>query len=601
MFGRLAFDVYLCSAVHEEHMRIRLYFILIIAAVIMASCRPQSPETTALFAQADSLLSVRPDSAYTLLSRFPETERASWRKADRMRYEVLLADAMNKAYIPFTTDSVLKQVVRYYDRLGSNNEQLRARYLLGCAYRDMGEAPAAINAWEEAVDCADTLSRECDYNTLYRVYGQMANVFLAQQLSTQEIEAYRKYSLYALKAGNTYAYIRGKEFMIQPYYQQQDTAAVFRITEETRNLYLEQGMTEAAARVYPIAISVLVQYGMYERADSLMRIFESQSGLFDSSHNIAREYLPYYQSKGLYYLGVEKPDSAEFYFRELIATGHLMKGYRGLKALYQYLQMTDSISLYSDLYDNALHKAFSQIDAQATQQTADLFNYKRNERLATSKTNESHRLRNTLILTTIGLLTLSFVLYWFLFRLRRESKTVLRHKETIQKQEHIISQQEEEFDCLMAQKQELFEQLELANNALANQSETEQQEMQETIRRLMNTDILKICKEKIGQRFVKKGGIKVIVDSLDEQEWKMMKLEIEERLPQFYKNIAIDHHLSKQEFRAAILFRLGFDYYEIGILLGTDTTRTSKLKDILSKKLNLPKNKSQFLMAIRQL
>ena len=194
------------------------------------------------------------------------------------------------------------------------------------------------------------------------------------------------------------------------------------------------------------------------------------------------------------------------------------------------------------------------------------------------------------------------MLYWFLFRLRRESnKTVQKHKETIQQQEQIISQQEEEVDCLMAQKQVLSEQLEQANNALANQSKIEEQEMQEAIRGLMNTDILRICKEKIGQRFVKKGGIKAVVDSLDEQEWNMMKLEIEERMPQFYKKIAIDHHLSKQEFRAAILFRLGFEYDEIGILLSTDTTRTSKLKDILSKKMNLPKNKSQFLMAIRQL
>ena len=36
-----------------------------------------------------------------------------------MRYEVLLAEAMNKSYKPLTTGSVLKQVGRYYDRHGS--------------------------------------------------------------------------------------------------------------------------------------------------------------------------------------------------------------------------------------------------------------------------------------------------------------------------------------------------------------------------------------------------------------------------------------------------------------------------------------------------
>ena len=116
-------------------------------------------------------MTAHPDSAYRLLDSIRDEARTSWRRADRMRYELTLAEAMNKAYKDFTTDSALKQVVRYYDRRGSHNDQLKARYLLGCAYRDMDEAPAAINAWQEAVDCADTTSTDCDYNTLYRVYG----------------------------------------------------------------------------------------------------------------------------------------------------------------------------------------------------------------------------------------------------------------------------------------------------------------------------------------------------------------------------------------------------------------------------------------------
>lgn len=60
-----------------------------------------------------------------------------------MRYEVLLAETMNKSYNPLTTGSVLKQVGRYNaPHTAPGNEQLKARYLLGCVYRDMGEAPA---------------------------------------------------------------------------------------------------------------------------------------------------------------------------------------------------------------------------------------------------------------------------------------------------------------------------------------------------------------------------------------------------------------------------------------------------------------------------
>ena len=57
---------------------------------------------------------------------------------ERMQEELLCARRMNKEYIDFTTDSVMKEVAAYYDRHGSPNERMEAHYLLGCAYRDTG-------------------------------------------------------------------------------------------------------------------------------------------------------------------------------------------------------------------------------------------------------------------------------------------------------------------------------------------------------------------------------------------------------------------------------------------------------------------------------
>ena len=75
------------------------------------------------------------------------------------------ADSLNRAYVPMTggLDSLLLEAADYYDRHGTPNEQMRAHYLLGCAYRDMGEAPQALQCYQDAVDCADTLASDCDY------------------------------------------------------------------------------------------------------------------------------------------------------------------------------------------------------------------------------------------------------------------------------------------------------------------------------------------------------------------------------------------------------------------------------------------------------
>lgn len=38
----------------------------------------------------------------------------------------------------------MKEVAAYYDSHGNTNEQMEAHYLLGCAYRDMGESTMEI-------------------------------------------------------------------------------------------------------------------------------------------------------------------------------------------------------------------------------------------------------------------------------------------------------------------------------------------------------------------------------------------------------------------------------------------------------------------------
>ena len=48
----------------------------------------------------------------------------------RMRYHLLHAKAQNKAYVDFTTDSLLLQLTRYYDRHGTPNDRMLAYYLL---------------------------------------------------------------------------------------------------------------------------------------------------------------------------------------------------------------------------------------------------------------------------------------------------------------------------------------------------------------------------------------------------------------------------------------------------------------------------------------
>lgn len=194
----------------------RLLLLVMVFPLLMVSCSRGGKELAAKLHLADSLIEAEPDSGVALLVSLREqVEDAS--KANRYRYQLLLAKAMNKAYVPFTSDSVMKDVAQYYDHHGSPNEQMMAHYLLGCAYRDMGSLPQALLQYEEAISQADTTSEDCDFKTLGRIYGQAADILCDFQQPKDLLEYSRKARRFALMGEDTLSAISAYEHMADAY------------------------------------------------------------------------------------------------------------------------------------------------------------------------------------------------------------------------------------------------------------------------------------------------------------------------------------------------------------------------------------------------
>jgi lipopolysaccharide biosynthesis regulator YciM len=67
-------------------------------------------------------------------------------------------------------------VADYYDRNGTANERMEAHYLLGCVYRDLGDAPRALTSYNNAVDCADTTADLTIGFACYDLSAQMCKI-----------------------------------------------------------------------------------------------------------------------------------------------------------------------------------------------------------------------------------------------------------------------------------------------------------------------------------------------------------------------------------------------------------------------------------------
>ena len=122
----------------------------------------------------DTLSDENPD---TVLAMLDCMDFNAMSKSERMHAELLKGKAMNKVYVNFTTDSVMLEVVDWYERHGNANQKMLAYYILGCAYRDLEDAPSALKYLNLAVDAVDESDEDCDLNTLMRVYSQMGGLY----------------------------------------------------------------------------------------------------------------------------------------------------------------------------------------------------------------------------------------------------------------------------------------------------------------------------------------------------------------------------------------------------------------------------------------
>ena len=168
-----------------------IYFVFFLLAIV--SCTGNKKYDN-LMQRADSIMDVDDDSAKVAIRMLDgiKPQLQDLTKGQRMRYELLYHKAMNKAYIPFKSDSVMQEVADYYEHHGSTNDRMLAYYVLGCVYRDMHEAPTALEYYHKATEQADTTAKDCDYSTLFRVYNQMGVLFGKQYLPYQELAAYEK-------------------------------------------------------------------------------------------------------------------------------------------------------------------------------------------------------------------------------------------------------------------------------------------------------------------------------------------------------------------------------------------------------------------------
>ena len=492
---------------------------------------------------------------------------------NRMRAGLDSINQRNRNDQPFTVADV-EPYVQFFDDHGAPNDRLLAHYLLGLAYHDHGEAPMALECYQKAAECADTLSADCDYRQLCRVYAQMAQIFYEQGLYRQELVHIDLSVKCALKGKDTLAALMSYEQESQAYRNLNMPDSLLYICEHVHQLYRKYGYTRYAATSLFGALRILVLQKEFDKARKYMQIYESESGNFDSLGNIQKGREVYYRIKGLYFLHTNVLDSAEYYFRKELRDGkdynNQNAGALGLAELYQRLHQPDSSTKYS-LYAYAMNDSiYAHRATKDIERIQAMYNYTRHQNIAIQEREKASAEKSKRQLSLAMLLLVVVVATFIINQMYREKtkkqELFLQNLEQLEQTQSEVLQLREHAevnDALIAIKEKQIEEQRMRFEELRKDSLKDHAAIDSYIK---DSDIYQILLEKQYD------------SKLTFTELRECRKLVLENLPEFNSLLLTkEYKISVKDFNVCILLRLGFKSKEVSNLLGLSQVRVSQI------------------------
>lgn len=554
---------------------------------LMLCCKGGDNSFDIIMVRADSLMEIDMDSAPSALrmldSMSPHVPYLS--KSRRMRYELLRAKAMNKSNVYFRSDSTMKEVAAYYSHHGTSNEKMMAYYLLGCVYRDLGEAPAALEYYQKAAACADTTAEDCDYSILNKIYAQSAIVLHSQKLIDEELDMWHKAEYCGKRAHNIRMAISAFENTVRIYYALNDYNKVMQISDSASSAYLNSGYKDKAARAIFIQIDIYLKRGDIKNAEACLHKYEKYGDIFSSPGNVKPGLELYYYYKGLSLLASNRVDSAEYYFRKMLtgsARDEKEAAYRGLLSVYRSRRNSDSVFHYARLYCDANDSSWLRLTSSEAQRVQSLYRYTRNRQQAELREREVSELRLTIVfLSVISLIVVLELYMWHRRRSFRMKSLLLEKNRMYSDLLHRSGEISRELSAALGENSRLASELEASGRRLRAELD-KMQDMSSTdadwasLQKLMESDLIKNLHDQAAHG-----------RSAGQKDWSRLNTYVENRYPRFlsFINNLGSSSLSQNEKKVAILIKLHFLSSEISCLLDISPQNLSNIRRRLNLKL----------------
>lgn len=565
-------------------MKVNRHLFLILCALLSLFACGHKPYPHTLIT-ADSLTNVIPKSAIALLDSLKD-EMQSAPQATQMYYQLLCIKANDKAYKHHTSDSLILPVLHYYMEENDEQHLPEAYYYAGRVYRDLGDAPQALNYFEKAVDA---LPEEGGYGIKSKVYSQIGTLFSYQGMYAEALQMYKK--------GEQYDIIL------------KDSAGMVFNLRDIASMYVELGKQDSALTYFKKAnllsqqiqrtdLFNMVQSQLADLYIDLQEYDSAQAALHHALRDIEQSNKSgIYSIAAHFYDKTNKTDSAVWYYNELLDSGTVYAKKIANRRLLELAIKQNNTKEASDYLRGYLLNADSIEHLTKTEiihRMHSIYNYQLREKENILLKSENHSKAVWLWVIAGGfILVLSLLITYRQYSKRKNlelkqqlDKLRLIEEGNREKIEFLerYKTQKEELETSLAnmnisdnsiQKRQLSQKIERLNHIL-QQKTIENEQEKEAQEYLFASEIYNVLLQRInsadGKAYVTSG------------EWELLNDLISPAFPTFIERLHNLHTPNENEFHVCILLKLKFRPADIARLLELKPESISSIRKRLYQK-----------------
>ena len=535
----------------------------------------------------DSLTEADQSAAIARIDSITTASGGGMGRSVRMRLALLRAKACNKLLLPLNRDSLL-MLDGYFTDHGTPNERMLAKYIIGCSYLDDNDAPRAVECFQKAISCADTLdNKNCDYKTLSRIYGQLGVIQEDQMLPTDALKSGNCAIQYSLMAKDTLYAISIYNLYADIYYQLDMYDSVMSVCDRSVSMLKKYDNPQMIASVFGAKMFMMVERNEMEKAKPYIDFYEKNFRLYDSETKSMEDgHEIYYYIKGLSYLYENRLDSAEYFFRkELCSTTDIndrQAASRGLYLLYKRRGVNDSITKYAEMWNAATDSAYANMSTRHLQQMKAMYDYSNSERIAEQKEAEAERYKYLAVSFVFAFALAVFIILYILQRRKKGIERIKKLNATNAMYIMLLKKKEKELEAALSDN--------VRNTALIDEKKSEIKQLEEKISALRGGDFNALRHDKA---LIYDAPI---IDTMHElagssckatvAEISCLRKHADDFLPDFMESLDIEkNNLGNLEVAVCILVKLQFITSEISCLLDISPQRLTNIRKRLNMKI----------------